>query len=244
MGFSALLWGASTVPPSYHRRVTRVSIVRVALLVAAPMLAAALVLAAALPIAAQTPRQIRVDVQFRQTARQTRDGAGATGGVIITERGGVRPRGAGGAGASDTRVQRSTGIFTLVQDGGESTLAVTQQVPYAQVAFYRDYATGAGYVASGVAFRDVGTALKVRASLLPDDRIRVRLTPTISYLAADGSGTIEFTEAITDVIVPNGRAVVLAGSTTSIHAVTRQILGISTEQSSTDTTVVLMATAR
>ena len=65
-----------------------------------------------------------------------------------------------------------------------------------------------------MAFRDVGTALKVRASLLPGDRIRVRLTPTISYFSADGSGTIEFTEASTDVIVPNDRAVLLAGSTT------------------------------
>lgn len=226
------------MPPSYHRGVRRVAIVR------AVMFIATLMLVEAQLITAQTPRQIRVDLQFRQTGTQSRDAAGATGGVIITERGGVRPRGAAGAGATDTRVQRSTRIFTLVQDGGESTLTVAQQVPYAQVSFYRDYATGAGYVASGVVFRDVGTALKVRASLLPDDRIRVRLTPTISYFAADGSGTIEFTEATTDVIVPNGQAVVLAGSTTNTHAVTRQILGIAREQSSNETTVVLTATAR
>src|SRR6267378_5647693 len=179
------------------------------------LLAAAAVGAA--PAAGQTPRQIRVDVQFRQTGTQSRDAARAAGRVIITERGGVRPRGAAGAGSTETRVQRSTGIFTLVEDGGESTLTVASQVPYQQIAFYRDYATGAGYVAAGVAFRDVGTALKVRASLLPDDRIRVRLTPTISYFSADGSGTIEFTEATTDVIVPNGRAVILAGSTTDTH---------------------------
>jgi hypothetical protein len=197
-----------------------------------------------LPAVAQTPRQIRVDVQFRQTATQNRDAGGAAGGVIIRERGSVRSRGAVGAGSTDTRVQRSTGIFTLVQDGGESTLLVASQVPYPQTAFYRDYATGAGHLASGVAFRDVGTALKVRASLLPDDRIRVRLTPTISYLSADGSGTIEFTEATTDLIVPNGRAVVLAGSTTDTHAVTRQILGIAREQSTSETTVILTATAR
>ena len=209
---------------------------------AAVVLAA--MLAVALPLAAQTPRQIRVDVQFRQTGTQSRDAAGAAGGVIITERGGVRPRGAAGAGATETRVQRSTGIFTLVQDGGESILTVAQQVPYAQVAFYRDYATGAGYVAAGVTFRDVGTALKVRASLLPDDRIRVRLTPTISYFSADGSGTIDFTEATTDIVVPNGRPVVLAGSTTDTHAVTRQILGVARDQSASETTVVLTATAR
>ena len=197
-----------------------------------------------LPAAAQTPRQIRVDVQFRQTGTQSRDAARAAGGVIITERGSVRPRGAAGAGSTETRVQRSTGIFTLVQDGGESTLTVASQVPYPQIAFYRDYAIGAGYVASGVAFRDVGTALKVRASLLPDDRIRVRLTPTISYFSADGSGTIEFTEATADVIIPNGRAVVLAGSTTDTHALTRQILGVAREQSTSETTVVLTATVR
>jgi hypothetical protein len=202
------------------------------------------IVAAALPAAGQMPRQIRIDVQFRQTGTQSREAAGAAGGVVITERGRVRPRGAAGAGSTETRVQRSTGIFTLVQDGGESTLTVAQQMPYPQIAFYRDYASGAGYIASGVAFRDVGTALKVRASLLPDDRIRVRLTPTISYFSTDGSGTIEFTEAASDVIVPNGRAVVLAGATTDTHTITRQILGIARDQSASETTVVLTATAR
>jgi hypothetical protein len=216
----------------YDRGMTRVAL---ALLVGA---------AAVLPAAAQSARQIRVDVQFRQTGTQSRDAAGVAGGVIVTERGRVRPRVGVGADSTTTRVQRSTGIFTLVQDGGESTLTVASQVPYPQVAFYRDYATGAGYLAAGVAFRDVGTALKVRASVLPDDRIRVRLTPTISWFSADGSGTIEFTEATTDVIVPNGRPVVLAGSTTATHTVTRQILGIAREQGAGETTVVLTAVTR
>jgi len=211
----------------------------------AAVVLSAVVAAFVLPAAAQTSRQIRVDVQFRQTGTAQRDAAGAAGGVIVTERGGVRPRGSAGAGSTETRVQRSTGIFTLVQDGGESVLTMASQVPYAHVAFYQDYATGAGYVATDVAFRDVGTALRVRASLLPDDRIRVRLTPTISYVSADGSGTIDFTEATTDVIVPNGRAVILAGSsTTRTHVVTRQILGIARGRSTTETTVTLTATAR
>jgi Bacterial type II and III secretion system protein len=202
------------------------------------------IVAVTLPAAAQIPRPIRIDVQFKQTGTQGREAAGAGGGVVITERGHVRPRGAAGAGSTETRVQRSTGIFTLVQDGGESTLTVAQQVPFQQISFYRDYASGVGYIASGVVFRDVGTALKVRASLLADDRIRVRLTPTISYFSADGSGTIEFTEATTDIVVPNGRPVVLTGSTTETHAVTRQILGIARDQSASETTVVLTATAR
>jgi Flp pilus assembly secretin CpaC len=202
-------------------------------------------LASAAPAAsAQSTRQVRIDVQFRQTGAQSHDAAGGSGGVIITERGSVRPRARVGAGSTDTRTTRSTGVFTLVQDGGESSLIVASQVPYPQVTFWRDYATGAGYLASGVAFRDVGTSLKVRASILPDKRIRVRLTPSISWFAADGSGTIEFTEAATEVVVPDGQPVVLAGSTTQTHEVTRHLLGIAREQSSGETTVVLTATAR
>jgi hypothetical protein len=85
--------------------------------------------------------------------------------------------------------------FTIVQDGGESTMLVASQVPYPQVTFYRDYLTGAGYVASGVQFRDVGTSLKVRAAILPGNQVRVRLTPTVSWFSPDGSGVIEVNEA-------------------------------------------------
>jgi hypothetical protein len=210
----------------------------------AVLVTVAAVVAGAAGADAQTGRQVRIDVQFRQVGTQAREAAGASGGVVVTERGRVRPRGAVGAGATDTKTTTTTGVFTLVQDGGESSLVVASQVPYQQTSYWRDYATGAGYVASGVVFRDVGTALKVRASILPDNRIRVRLTPSISWFSADGAGTIEFTEATTDVVVPNGQPVILAGSTTQTHDVTRHLLGIAREQSSAETTVVLTATAR
>lgn len=156
----------------------------------------------------------------------------------------MRPRGSIGADNTQTRVRQSTGIFTLVQDGGESTLTVASQVPYPQVVYYRDYATGAGYVTAAVVFRDVGTSLRVRASLLPGDQVRVRVTPAISYFSAAGSGTIEFTEATTELIVSSGRPVVLAGSTTSTHEITRRILGVSERQSAGEMTVLLTATAQ
>src|SRR5207237_5940095 len=114
---------------------------------------------AAAPAAGQTPRQIRVDVQFRQTATQSRNTAGAAGGVIVSPRGGLRPRGGVGAGSTETLVQQSTGIFTLVQDGGESILTVASQVPYPQGSFYRDFASGAGYSASGLASPHVRSGL-------------------------------------------------------------------------------------
>lgn len=195
------------------------------------------------PAGAQSPANIRVDLEFRQTGTTSRDRAGAGGGVSVTERGGMRSRVRGGVDSTDVRHRSRTGVFTVVQDGGEATMVVATQVPRVEVAFYRDYATGRGYLASGVVLRDVGTALTVRAQVLPDRQIRVRLTPTISWFSGGGAGTIQFVEAATDVIAPNGRPVVLAGSTTQTHTVTRQILGIGQQHTSGETMVVLTATA-
>ena len=60
----------------------------------------------------------------------------------------------------------------------------------------------------------------------------------------DGSGTIEFTEASTELVVPSGRPVVLGGATTQMHEVTRQILGFRQSQAGSETTVVLIATVQ
>ncbi len=193
---------------------------------------------------AQGDKLIKVVVEFRQSGTQSREAVQGSGRVVITEKGSTRSSGRLDAGSRETRVQQSTGIFTLVRDGGEAALSVATQVPYPEVAFYRDYATGAGYVATGVAFKDVGTSLKVAATVLPGNRVRVRLTPTISYYSADGSGAIEFSEASTELVVESGRPVVLGGTTTQLHEVTRQILGFRERQAGQDTTIVLTATVR
>jgi hypothetical protein len=197
----------------------------------------------AVPAAAQSPRQIRIAVEFRQASQQSRDAVQGGGGVIITERGQARPRAGVGVESRERRVQRSSGVFTLVQDGGESLMTVATQVPYQQAVFYRDYASGSGHLASGVTFQEVGTSLRVRASLLAGNQVRVRLTPRISYLAADGSGAIEFTEAATELVVPSGRPVVLGGATSDIHTVLREMLGLAREHTAGESTIVLTATA-
>jgi hypothetical protein len=193
---------------------------------------------------AQAQGTIKVAVELRQAGTQSRETVQGGGRVVITEKGGVRPRGSLGARATETRVRQSTGIFTLVQDGGEARLTVATQVPYPEVVFYRDYATGAGYLASGVTFRDVGTALTVRASILPGNQVRVRLTPTLSHFSPDGSGTIELTEAATELVVGSGRPVVLGGTATRLHEVTRRILGVDERRGGTQTTIVLIATVQ
>ncbi len=211
---------------------------------AAVVLLGLVVAAAALSTAAaQPPQQVKVTVQFSRSGAQSRDSVQGAGGVIVTERGRVRPRGQVAAESAQTKVRQSTGIFTLVQDGGESTLTVATQVPYAQVQYFREYASGAGYLATGVVFREVGTSLKVRAAVLAGGRIRVRLTPSISWLAADGSGAIEFAEAATELVVASGQPVVLGGATSQTHAVTRQILGLGASDTASETTVTLTALA-
>jgi len=195
-------------------------------------------------VQAQGQKLVKVAVEFRQVGAQSGEAVQGGGRVIITEKGSVRPKGGVAADSRQTRVTSSTGIFTVVRDGGESTLSVVTQVPYPQVAFFKDYATGAGYVATGVAFKDVGTSLKVRATILPGNQVRVSLTPMISHFSADGSGTIEFTEAATELVVPSGRPVVLGGATTQMHEVTRQILGFRQSQVGSETTVVLIATVQ
>jgi hypothetical protein len=196
-----------------------------------------------LPVAAQGARQVKVLFEFRQSATQSRGAADGSGRVVITDRG---ARASGGVAVDSTqrRTQTSTGIFTLVQDGGESTLIVASQVPYPQVAFYRDYLTGAGHAVSGIEFKDVGTSLRVGATVLPGNQVRVRLTPSISWFSADRSGVIEATEASTTLVVPSGQPVVLGGATTQTHELTRRILGYRASESGSETLMMLTATVR
>lgn len=209
------------------------------------VLLALLALAAVAPVAAQSGRQVKVLLELTQQTQGARQGVQGQGGIVVEERRGApRARGRGGLAVEDTttRVTRSSGLFTVVQDGAAGSILVAQDVPYRQMAYYHDYATGKGHVAQGVAWQRVGTALAVRPVILPGNRIRVTLTPVISYFTPGGGGTIEVVEAATDLIVPNGGRLQIGGSTGSLHAITRQILGYRSEQSSEETALTLTAT--
>jgi len=190
---------------------------------------------------AQSHRHIKVLVETQQSGKANRQEVQGSGGVII-RRGGVQPSGRVTAGDKQTTIQRSTGIFTLVQDGGESILSVATRVPQNQVGYYRDYARGIGYIDGQIIFTEVGTSLRVSASALADGQIRVRLTPRISYFSAERPGAIDFTEATTELVVSNAQPVSLGGSTTRLHELTRQILGYTERTSSSQTDLVITAT--
>jgi len=191
----------------------------------------------------QSPRQIKVLLESQQLVDQNRQAVQGSGSVII-RKGNVQPSGRLGAIERQTTVQRSNGIFTLVRDGGESILTVATRVPQQQFVFYHDWATGLGYIARDIVFRDVGTSLKVSAKILPDNQVLVRLTPRISYFANERAGIVDVTEAQTELIVANGQPVSIGGATTKMHEVTRQILGFNDRTSSSETSLVVTATVQ
>ena len=90
----------------------------------------------------------------------------------------------------------------------------------------------------------MGTSLKVGATILAGNQVKVRLTPTISWFSVDKAGVIEVTEASTELVIPSGRPVVLGGATTQTHELTRRILGYRAGESATETTMALTATIR
>jgi type II/III secretion system protein len=192
---------------------------------------------------AQTRRHIKVVLESRQSGISNREGVQGSGSIVV-RRGTVRPSGRIAAGDSQTTVERSSGIFTLVLDGSESILTVATRVPQSEATYYYNYAVGFGYIERRIVFDDVGTSLRVGAAIDSGGQIRLRLTPRISYFSIDRPGAIDFTEAATDLIVPNGEAVVVGGSTSKLHEITRQILGYSSRSSSDETNLTVTATVQ
>ena len=201
---------------------------------------AAVLFAAAVSIAA-SDRHVRVSIEFRQTGTEDRDDLQGSGRIVIHD---GRLGGSGtriGAESRTTKVTRTSGIFTIVQDGGDSTLQVATRVPYEDVRFYRDYATGAGYATRAIAFENVGTSLKVHADVLSNRQIRLRLVPSVSYFSADGSGAIDFTDAATELVVEDGKPVNIGGGTTQTEELTRRIFGYGRARSESESSILLRA---
>jgi hypothetical protein len=206
-----------------------------------PFIASLAIALLATAAAASGPEQVRVSIDFRQSGTEAVDDVQGSTRIIVTNPGGTSSSSRLGAGSQTTRVTHSSGIFTIVQDGGDSVLRVATRVPYQDVQFYRDYAMGAGYVTRGSAFEDVGTSIKVHADVLPDRRIRLRLVPTVSYFSPSGSGAIEFADATTELVVESGKPVEIGGGTSQTEEVTRRILGRGSRTAESETSIVLRA---
>ena len=79
---------------------------------------------------------------------------------------------------------------------------------------------------------------------MPDGQIQLRLIPRISYFSVDRPGAIDFAEAATELVVPNGHPVTLGGATANVHEITRYILGYYNRASSGETGLTVTATVQ
>jgi len=190
------------------------------------------------------PGHVKVTVEFRQAGQSIQGGGEVKGtgpgGTIIQ----VDPKGVSGSARvqvqeSQRTIRRSVGSFLIVQDGGEARLTVAEQVP--EVVWFQRYAVQHNYISAAVVFRQVGTFLAVRPTILPDKRIRLRVTPQISYRSDQGEGAVELVEASTEVVVPSGQPVTLGGSEQSGEVIRQFLIGY--ERANRRGQVTLMLTA-
>ena len=186
--------------------------------------------------------QVKVVVEFRGQALQHREGVQGSAVVVVPRSGNVRGRGGLGAEDTTTRTTRSTGLFVVAADGAVGTILVAQDVPVPHIAYFYDQAVGAGHVVAGTVWVRAGAGLAVRPVVLPDRQVRVRLAPWLSYLTQAGGGTVELTQASTELVVRSGQRIHLGGASTDLHSVTRRILGYRAESESAEQAIFLTAT--
>lgn len=190
------------------------------------------------------PGNVKVTVEFRQAGQSVQTGAAVQGtgpgGTIVQ----VGPRGVRGSGQVQVQeshrvTRQSVGSFLFIQDGGEGSITIADQVP--DVAWFYRYALGRNSITPGVIFRNVGAAFIVRPSILPNRRIHLRITPQLSYRSDQAAGTIELLEASTEVVVPSGQPITIGGSEGSAEVVRQFLLGYEQVHRTSQVTIVLTA---
>jgi type II secretory pathway component GspD/PulD (secretin) len=197
-----------------------------ALLIVATVLGGAPGVRAQASLIPPPPGHVRVTVEFRQASGAAQggiavQGTGPSGTVIQVDPGGVTGSARVQVQETQRTVRRTSGSFLIVQDGGEARLIVAEQIP--EVVWFHQYALQRNSIAPAVVFRQVGTSLAVRPTILPNQRIRLKITPQISYRSDQDAGTIELVEATTEVVVQSGQPMSIGGTGAS-HEVWRQFL--------------------
>lgn len=190
------------------------------------------------------PGHVKVTVEFRQESQRAQRGievkGRGPGGTVVR----VDPKGVTGSGRvqvqeSQRTIRRNVESFLLVQDGGEASITVVEQVP--EVVWFQQYAIRHSYITQAVVFRQVGTFLAVRPTILPDKRIRVRITPQISYRSDQGDGTIALVESSTEVVVQRGQPITIAGTDGRGEVMRQFLLGYEQVHQANQVRIVLTA---
>ena len=180
--------------------------------------AAALLLLAPLPAAlAQDalPRNVRIVVTGTSARTGSHQGVEAAGSGRVGDvrigagrfppESGVVVRGT----ASRSRSRDETRQELLVMSGGRAEIVVATEVPYAD--WFQAWGQGYGLWQPGIRWKEVGARMVVEPIVVNDDTLRVRLTPSFSYLVDGRSLTTAVTQLSTEVMAREGQEIDLGG---------------------------------
>lgn len=149
--------------------------------------------------------------------------------------------GVGGAQVYDGNQEVSSQQQLLVMSGEQGSITVGEDVPVVQP--FWQFANGLGMIPPGVVFQRVSTGFSVQPTVV-GQKIRLRLTPWMSYFGAQGNGRIEFSQSATSLTLNNGETVSIAASSGNQSSQNRAlglVLGEGWRQSSSSNTLVVTA---
>ncbi|MDD5073209.1 MAG: hypothetical protein PHO67_08570 [Candidatus Omnitrophica bacterium] len=137
------------------------------------------------------PRNIRIDVEYRQSGESGR-----------------------GIGAAQWRTGKNSSYskqFIVVLDGFSASIFVGEEVPF--VNFYRTFLFEHGYIVEEeeVVIKDIGTKLKVEPRIVGNNAVEITLTPEISFVRDRKRRTIDIKTLSTTVIAADGQSIPIGG---------------------------------
>lgn len=137
------------------------------------------------------PRNLRIDVEYRQT--------GETGQGIGTAQ--------WRSGGSSSYTKQ----FIVVLDGYSAGIFVGEQVPF--ISYYRRFLFERGYITEEkeIEMKDIGTKLKVKPRIIGNNMIEITLTPEISFLQDRKRRIIDIKTLSTTVVVADGQSLPIGG---------------------------------
>jgi type II secretory pathway component GspD/PulD (secretin) len=100
----------------------------------------------------------------------------------------------------------------LVMSGESGSLTVGEDLPVVQP--FWTWVNGLGLVPPGVTFQRVSTGFAVEPTVI-GKKVRLRLTPWMSYLGAGGPQRILFSQSSTQVTLNDGETMMVSGGSTS-----------------------------
>ncbi|NOY81812.1 MAG: hypothetical protein GXP31_12520 [Kiritimatiellaeota bacterium] len=173
------------------------------------------------------PVNIRIDVAFDQSRRNSSADADVRiGGVTVRRRGGRTRIGAAGvlsAGAEERRSRTLTRQFVLTLNGHAARIWVGKEV--ADPVWVREYGYRHGWWRQELAKRRLGASLEVRPRVLPDGNIEIQVYPRLSARGPEPL-SVDVKELTTTVVVRDGQTVRLGGLDQRKRDVYTRLFGI------------------